>query len=57
VIGKDTRISGYMLESALTAGICSMGVDVLLAGPLSTPGIAFITQYAGGCRPGDIRLT
>jgi len=44
VIGKDTRISGDMLESALTAGICSMGVDVLLAGPLSTPGIAFITR-------------
>jgi phosphoglucosamine mutase len=43
-IGKDTRISGYMLESALTAGICSMGVDVYLVGPLSTPGIAFITR-------------
>ena len=44
VIGKDTRVSGYMLESALTAGICSMGVDVLLLGPMSTPGIAFITR-------------
>lgn len=44
VIGKDTRISGYMLESALTAGICSMGVDVLLVGPMPTPGIAFITR-------------
>ena len=44
VIGKDTRVSGYMLESALTAGICSMGVDVYLLGPLPTPGIAFITQ-------------
>ncbi len=44
VIGKDTRLSGYMLESALTAGICSMGVDVLLLGPLTTPGIAFITR-------------
>lgn len=44
VIGKDTRISGYMLESALTSGICSMGVDVLLVGPLPTPGIAFITR-------------
>jgi len=43
-IGKDTRVSGYMLESALTAGICSMGVDVLLVGPLSTPGIAFLTR-------------
>ncbi len=44
VIGKDTRVSGYMLESALTAGICSMGVDVLQVGPLSTPGIAFLTR-------------
>ncbi len=44
VIGKDTRISGYMMESALTAGICSMGVDVLLVGPMPTPGIAFITH-------------
>ncbi len=44
VIGKDTRLSGYMLETALAAGICSMGVDVLLVGPLPTPGIAFITQ-------------
>lgn len=44
VIGKDTRVSGYMLESALTAGICSMGVDVLLLGPMPTPGIAFTTM-------------
>jgi phosphoglucosamine mutase len=44
VIGKDTRLSGYMLETALAAGVCSMGVDVLLVGPLPTPGIAFITQ-------------
>ncbi len=44
VIGKDTRLSGYMLESALTSGICSMGMDVLLVGPLPTPGIAFITR-------------
>jgi phosphoglucosamine mutase len=44
VIGKDTRLSGYMLEQALAAGICSMGVDVMLVGPLPTPGIAFITQ-------------
>lgn len=43
VIGKDTRISGYMIENALAAGICSMGVDILLVGPLPTPGIAFIT--------------
>ena len=44
VIGKDTRVSGYMLETALTAGICSMGADVLLVGPMPTPGIAFITR-------------
>ena len=44
VVGKDTRLSGYMLENALAAGICSMGVDVLMVGPLSTPGIAFVTQ-------------
>jgi phosphoglucosamine mutase len=44
VLGKDTRLSGYMLESALTSGICSMGMDVLLVGPLPTPGIAFITR-------------
>jgi len=44
VIGKDTRLSGYMIENALAAGICSMGVDVLLVGPMPTPGIAFITH-------------
>lgn len=44
VVGKDTRLSGYMLENALTAGICSMGMDVFLVGPLPTPAIAFITQ-------------
>jgi len=44
VIGKDTRLSGYMLESALTSGICSMGVDVLLVGPMPTPGVAFLTR-------------
>ena len=44
VIGKDTRLSGYMLENAIAAGVCSMGVDVLLVGPLPTPGIAFITE-------------
>ena len=43
VIGKDTRLSGYMLESALVTGITSMGADAILIGPLSTPGIAFIT--------------
>ncbi len=44
VIGKDTRLSGYMLESALTSGICSMGVDVLLVGPIPSPGVAFLTR-------------
>ncbi|MEJ5299624.1 MAG: phosphoglucosamine mutase [Thermodesulforhabdaceae bacterium] len=44
LIGKDTRLSGYMLEYAMTSGICSMGVDVFLVGPLPTPGIAFITR-------------
>ena len=44
VIGKDTRLSGYMIETALTAGICSMGVNVFLVGPMPTPGIAFITR-------------
>jgi phosphoglucosamine mutase len=43
VVGKDTRVSGYMLETALASGICSMGADVWLVGPLPTPGIAFIT--------------
>jgi len=44
VIGKDTRLSGYMFENALAAGFCSMGAKVFLVGPLPTPGIAFITR-------------
>ncbi|HUU02909.1 MAG TPA: phosphoglucosamine mutase [Myxococcota bacterium] len=44
LIGKDTRLSGYMLETAMASGVCSMGVDVLLVGPLSTPGIALLTS-------------
>lgn len=44
VIGKDTRLSGYMFESALEAGFASAGVDVLLVGPLATPGIAYLTR-------------
>ncbi len=44
VVGKDTRLSGYMFEQALASGICSMGADVLFIGPLSTPGVAFVTQ-------------
>jgi phosphoglucosamine mutase len=44
LIGKDTRISGYMLESSLEAGFASAGVDVLLTGPLPTPGVAYLTR-------------
>jgi len=44
VIGKDTRLSGYMLENAISSGILSMGVDVLFIGPLPTPGIAYVTR-------------
>ena len=44
IIGKDPRISGYMLESALEAGFASAGVDVLLTGPLPTPGVAYLTR-------------
>lgn len=50
LIGKDTRQSGYMFENALTAGLCSMGVNVLLVGPLPTPGVSYImrSQRADG---------
>ncbi|MBL8348842.1 MAG: phosphoglucosamine mutase [Burkholderiaceae bacterium] len=44
LIGKDTRISGYMIESALEAGLASAGVDTLLTGPLPTPGVAYLTR-------------
>jgi len=44
VIGKDTRLSGYLLESAISSGILSMGVDVLFIGPLPTPGVAYVTR-------------
>ncbi len=44
LVGKDTRLSGYMLETALASGVCSMGADVLLVGPLPTPGVAFLTK-------------
>ena len=47
VIGKDTRVSGYMLESALEAGFVAAGMDVLLLGPLPTPGIAYLTKALG----------
>src|SRR5208337_1341700 len=44
VIGKDTRLSGYMLENAVSSGILPMGVDVLFIGPLPTPGVAYVTR-------------
>ena len=44
VIGKDTRLSGYMLENALSSGVLSMGVDVVFIGPLPTPGVAYVTR-------------
>jgi phosphoglucosamine mutase len=44
VVGKDTRLSGYMIEQALTAGFLSIGMDVLLLGPLPTPGVGFLTR-------------
>jgi len=47
LIGKDTRISGYMLETALTSGLVSMGMDVLLVGPLPTPAVAHLTKSMG----------
>lgn len=47
LIGKDTRLSGYLFESALEAGFVAAGVDVLLIGPLPTPGIAYMTKHLG----------
>jgi phosphoglucosamine mutase len=44
IIGKDTRLSGYMLEMAFASGVCSMGVDAILIGPLPTPAVAFLTR-------------
>ncbi|MFO0520658.1 MAG: phosphoglucosamine mutase, partial [bacterium] len=44
LIGKDTRVSGYMLEAALEAGFSSAGVDVVLCGPLPTPAVAYLTR-------------
>lgn len=49
LIGKDTRISGYLLESALEAGFASAGVDVSLIGPIPTPGIAYLTLISRAC--------
>ena len=44
VIGKDTRLSGYMLEPALTSGFTAMGMDVMLVGPMPTPAVAMLTR-------------
>lgn len=44
VVGKDTRLSGYMFENALIAGLTSMGIETLMLGPIPTPGVAFITR-------------
>jgi phosphoglucosamine mutase len=44
LIGKDTRVSGYMLESALEAGLSAAGVDILLVGPMPTPAVAYLTR-------------
>ncbi|MFM7242479.1 MAG: phosphoglucosamine mutase, partial [Opitutia bacterium] len=44
IIGKDTRISGYMLETALTSGLVASGMDVFLVGPMPTPGVAHLTK-------------
>jgi phosphoglucosamine mutase len=44
LIGKDTRLSGYMIESALTSGLCAKGMDVTLVGPIPTPGVAYLTR-------------
>ena len=53
VVGRDTRVSGNMLESALAAGICSMGADALLAGCIPTPGVAFLARSLG-CAAGIV---
>jgi phosphoglucosamine mutase len=47
IIGKDTRVSGYMLETALTSGLVSSGMDVFLVGPMPTPGVAHLTKSMG----------
>jgi phosphoglucosamine mutase len=44
IVGKDTRVSGYMVEGILSAGLCSVGADVLFVGPLPTPGVAYLTR-------------
>jgi phosphoglucosamine mutase len=54
MIGKDTRISGYMFESALESGFIAAGIDVLLLGPMPTPAVAYLTQtFTCRCRYRD----
>ena len=52
VIGKDTRLSGYMIENAMVAGFTSVGLDVLLLGPMPTPAVAMLTRSMRACNPG-----
>ena len=47
LIGKDTRLSGYMIETALTSGFLSVGMDVLLTGPIPTPAVGMLTRSSG----------
>ena len=54
VIGRDTRISGQMLESALAAGIASVGINVLLAGVIPTPGVAYLSSVIDGAGAGIV---
>ena len=60
VIGKDTRLSGYMLENAMVAGFTSVGMDVVLLGPMPTPAVAMLTQSMradlGGRRQRDVAV-
>jgi phosphoglucosamine mutase len=58
LIGKDTRISGYMLEAALVAGFTAAGVNVIQTGPLPTPGVAYLTRALRlDCRGDDFCFT
>jgi phosphoglucosamine mutase len=57
VIGKDTRLSGYMLENALTAGFTSTGMNVLLLGPVPTPAVGLMHGLVQECRVVALRIT
>src|SRR5437762_6965920 len=56
LIGKDTRLSGYMIENALTAGFTAVGMDVLLTGPIPTPGVAMLTRSMRADRSEERRV-